>query len=189
MARRMLAAAVAAAVLAATAGCGGTDWQQRCPATGNGVLQCPAADRPPAVAVSGELLDGRAYDLATDRGKVVVVNFWGSWCAPCRAEVDDLEQTYLATRDRGVAFLGVNSRDDRDKARAFEQGQVSYPSLFDPANRLGLNFPLPPNAIPSTIVLDRAGRIAVVIRRATTRDELTPLVVQIAAEPAPAGTG
>ncbi|HEX8630932.1 MAG TPA: TlpA disulfide reductase family protein [Catenuloplanes sp.] len=189
MARGLRAVAAAALVAGALAGCGGPDWQQRCPADANAVLHCPADDRPPPVALGGELLDGRAYDLTADRGKVVVVNFWGSWCAPCRAEAEDLEQTYRATRDAGVAFLGVNSRDDRDKAKAFEQGQLSYPSLFDPGERVGLKFAVPPSGIPTTIILDRAGRIAVAIRRSTTLDELRPLVQRVAAEsPPPAGT-
>ena len=80
-----------------------------------------------SASVTGELLDGGTYDLAQDRGKVVVVNFWGSWCAPCRAEADDLEQTYQATKAKGVSFLGVNSRDDRDAAKAFERGRVDLP--------------------------------------------------------------
>ncbi|HEU4425754.1 MAG TPA: TlpA disulfide reductase family protein [Pilimelia sp.] len=142
------------------------------------------ADRTTAPTVTGELLDGGRYDLASARGTVVVVNFWGSWCPPCRAEIGDLEATYQATKAKGVSFLGINIRDDRDKARAFQAGRVSYPSLFDPQSRLALAFDVPPNAIPATIVLDRVGRVAVVIRRAVLRADLEPIIARVAAEPA-----
>jgi thiol-disulfide isomerase/thioredoxin len=169
-----------AVLLAATlAGCGGDG-----SAAATATVEHAPADRAAAPQVTGELLDGARYDLASARGTVVVVNFWGSWCPPCRAEIADLEATYQATKAKGVSFLGVNIRDDRDKARAFQAGRVSYPSLFDPASRLALAFDVPPNSIPATIVLDRAGRVAVVIREAVRRSDLEPIVARIAAEPA-----
>lgn len=187
-----LPAAVAALLVALTvalAGCSGGNWEDACEKTPEGVIQCAPDHRPAAPQVAGELLDGARYDLAQDRGQVVVVNFWGSWCAPCRSEVDDLEASYQATRDQGVRFLGINIQDGRDKAKAFEQGRVSYPSLFDPASRLALDFKVPPNTIPATIVLDREGRIAVVIRQAVRQEGLEPIVKRIAAEqPAPDGS-
>ena len=73
-----------------------------------------------------------------------------------------------------MTFLGINVQDERDKAIAFEQGRVTYPSLFDPASRLALDFDIPPNTIPATVVLDRQGRIAAVIRGAVDQDELRP---------------
>jgi thiol-disulfide isomerase/thioredoxin len=136
-----------------------------------------------APALAGPLLSGEgSFDLAAHRGDVVVLNFWASWCAPCRVEADDLEQTYQATRSSRVTFLGINIRDERDKARAFAAGRASYPSIFDPSSRLALGFNVPPTTIPATIVIDRAGRIAVVIRGAVIRSELEPLVTQIASE-------
>jgi thiol-disulfide isomerase/thioredoxin len=178
---RVLLAVIGAAGL--LAGCGGGDPERRCEAGADGVVRCAPDARAAAPELSGELLDGAPYDPAAQRGQVVVVNFWGSWCAPCRAEIDDLEQVYRATKDRGVAFLGVNVRDDRDKAKAFLAGRVTYPSIFDPASRLALEFDLPPNATPATIVIDRRGRIARVIRSAVHRDALEPVVVEVAAEP------
>jgi thiol-disulfide isomerase/thioredoxin len=175
----LLAAATAALGLTA---CSEGSWEDACETGSQGVIECAPGNRPEAREVAGELLDGGRYELSQDRGKVVVVNFWGSWCAPCRAEVDDLEETYRATRDRGVVFLGVNVRDDRDKAKAFHEGRTSYASIFDPEGRTALDFDVPPNAIPATIILDRDGRIAVVLRRATVVDELRPLVERVAAE-------
>ena len=189
MLTRRLAAAQLAAVTAGTAlvGCSSGNQESRCAADGS-VVTCEPAQRSKTPKVSGELLTGGGYDISRDRGQVVVVNFWGSWCAPCRAEADDLEDTYQATKGSGVSFLGINVQDSKDKALAFEEGRVTYPSIFDPASRQALNFDIPPNTTPATVVLDREGRIAVVIRRAVTRDELRPIVEKIAAEsPAPNG--
>jgi thiol-disulfide isomerase/thioredoxin len=191
MSRRRWVAVVlsgATALVVAACGSGERDWQARCQTSPAGVIECAPNDRPPPPELSGELLDGGRYDVTQDRGQVVVVNFWGSWCPPCRAEADDLDRTYQATKSAGVRFLGINIQDDRDKARAFEQNfRVNYPSLFDPASRLTLAFAIPPTVTPATIVLDREGRIAAVIRRAVRADEFRPLVERVAAEQAAAG--
>lgn len=147
-------------------------------------VEYTAADRRAAPKLSGELLDGSDYDPAAHQGKVVVINFWGSWCAPCRAEADDLEAVYTATKSSGVEFLGVNVKDSRDNAKAYEQAfKVTYPSIYDRGQRVALKFrDTPPNAIPATIVLDRAGRVAVVFRKPLLREDLQPTVERLAAE-------
>jgi peroxiredoxin len=180
-------AVLAAALLAAGAltACGSESWEKKCKTSAAGVITCRPDQRPTARDVTGRLLDGGAYDVAADRGKVVVVNFWGSWCSPCRAEAADLQKTYAATKSQGVTFLGVNSRDDRDAAKAFERGRVTYPSIYDPDARVALSFDVTQVSTPSTLILDRQGRIAVALRRSTTVTELRPLVEQVATE----GTG
>ncbi|MGC4855347.1 TlpA family protein disulfide reductase [Micromonospora sp. DT4] len=143
----------------------------------------PAGQRPDAPTLDGELLDGTTFDLATRTGKVAVINFWASWCAPCRAETDDLEAVYQATRDDGVTLLGINTRDSRDAATAFVQGRVGYPSLFDPAGRVAMGFNhVQASFLPATVLLDRTGRVAVVFRKALVRTELEPVVTDLAAE-------
>lgn len=190
MLTRRPVAALLAAVTAVTAlvGCSSGSEESRCTSKA-GIIECAPDQRSAAPKISGELLTGGPYDVAQARGQVVVLNFWGSWCAPCRAEADDLEATYQATKGSGVTFLGINVQDSKDKAIAFEEGRVTYPSLFDPASRLALSLDIPPNTIPATVILDRDGRIATVIRAAVTQDGLRPLVERVAAEqPAPNGS-
>jgi len=185
MTRRALAA-VCAAVLAAgaLAGCAGESWEERCTTSAAGFVECAPEHRPPPVTIEGELLDGQRWRLADVGRTVVVVNFWGSWCNPCRAEADDLEGTYQATKARGVEFVGVNIQDDRDAAKAFERTRATYPSLFDPGSKIALEFQVTPNNTPTTVVLDAAGRIAAMKRGAVTADALRPVVERVAAEPA-----
>src|SRR5512138_2844007 len=136
-----------------------------------------------APALAGDLLEGGRYDLGQHRGEVVVVNFWASWCPPCRDELPELVSVYEATRDERVAFLGINVRDERDRARAFVEARpTGYPSIFDPAGESAMQFKVPPNTIPATLVVDRKGRIAAVYRKALLRDELRPVVERLAAE-------
>lgn len=166
-------------VLAVLAVAGCTGGSQR---DAGQVVKYEPAKRVAAPEVKGDLLDGGSYDLAGKKGSVVVVNFWASWCAPCRVEIDDLE---AVRKDLGVEFVGINIRDQRDPAKAFHQDRVGYPSIFDPAGKLALGFKqVPPNTVPATLIIDAQGRIAVVIRKAIHRDELRPLVADVAAESA-----
>jgi len=178
--------AVLAAVLLLAGGltaCGSESWVKKCTTSAAGVITCRPDQRPAAKDVTGQLLDGGTYDVAADRGKVVVVNFWGSWCGPCRAEATDLQKTYDATRERGVSFVGVNTRDDRDAAKAFARGRgVTYPSIYDPDGRVALAFDVTQMSTPSTLILDRQGRIAAAMRRATIASELQPLVERVTSE-------
>jgi thiol-disulfide isomerase/thioredoxin len=180
--RRLVAVLATAAVAAGLlAGCGKQSWEKKCTTT-DGVIQCTPDQRPKAGDVTGQLLGGGTYDVAQDRGKVVVVNFWGSWCNPCRAEAADLEKTYQATKAKGVTFVGVNTRDDRDSAKAFERGRTTYPSVYDPDGKVALKFDVTQVSTPSTLILDRQGRIAIALRQSTTYGQLAPLVERVAAE-------
>jgi len=173
MLRRVIPVLALLSVLLGAAACSGKQAGE--------IVKFSAGDRPAAPAISGDLLGGGSYDLAGKQGKVVVINFWGSWCAPCRAEADDLEAVH---KDRPeVEFLGINIRDERDKAVAFASERSTYPSIFDPAGRLALKFEdVPPNTIPATIIVDKQGRIAIVIRKAILRQDLALMVAEVTGE-------
>jgi len=144
-----------------------------------------AGHRAAVTGVTGTLLDGSSFDLAQWRGHVVVVNFWGSWCGPCTREASYLEYAYRAYKQKGVEFLGVDVRDDRARAASFCRAHhITYPSLFDESNLTALRFQgLPPNATPTTVVLDRDGRIAARHSGAILYTELRDLVARAVAEP------
>jgi thiol-disulfide isomerase/thioredoxin len=131
--------------------------------------------------VTGPTLDGRHESLAAHRGKVVVVNVWGAWCPPCRAEASTLVAAARALAPKGVVFLGIDSRDSSaDQGRAFVRRYgVPYPSIFDPSGRTLLAFhgTLTPSSIPSTVVIDRRGRVAAsILGQVTSRQTLIDLV-------------
>jgi thiol-disulfide isomerase/thioredoxin len=164
---RLLVPAVLAAVALVATGCGsdiGSSGDQGY-IDGKGVITLLAkADRKKPGEVSGDSLQGDPVTLASYAGKVVVVNVWGAWCPPCRAEAADLAAAARKLAPEGVVFLGINSRDSsKDNALAFERTyDVPYPSIYDPGgtNLLAFHGTLTPNSIPSTVVIDRDGKVA-----------------------------
>jgi peroxiredoxin len=125
----------------------------------------PVAARKAAPDFSGQTLDGKTVSLRDYRGKTLVLNFWGSWCAPCRVEAPDLETVYKEDASRGLRVLGVDVKEaDKQFATSFIRNKaLTYPSLWDPDGRTALSFRnYPPNSIPSTIVIDGNGRVAAV---------------------------
>ena len=144
----------------------------------------PESDRAAAPSFDGELLDGTPFDSAELDGDVAVINFWGSWCAPCRVETPDLQAVYADVRDDGVQFLGVDVKDQRQLASAFMADVgAEYPSLFDPRGEVALAFRgFPANVVPSTILLDAEGRVAAVYTGAVSQDDLRSALTTLSKE-------
>lgn len=186
-------AALAALVL--TAGCVGRGAVETQPGrsyiAGSGVITTYAvAERRMAPTPAGTTLDGRRLDLADYRGKVVVLNFWASWCPPCRDEAPGLAQLARDTAARGVRFVGIDLKDDLANARAFvATHKTPYPSLFDRYGQLTVQFgrSVPPQSVPTTLVVDRTGRVAASVYGAVTYDRLRTLVEQALAGPRAGG--
>ena len=148
---------------------------------GKGIItSVKAADRKQPGEVSGRTLDGEKVSLADFRGKVVVVNVWGSWCGPCRAEAPMLAQASRDLAGKGVVFLGIDSRDpSKDAAKAFvRRFDIPYASLYDQqgATLLAFRGTLTPNSVPSTVVVDPQGRVAGSVLGNLSRTTLDDLV-------------
>ena len=139
----------------------------------------PEAERASAPEFSGTLLGGGEFASAELAGDVAVLNFWGSWCAPCRVETPEFQEVYAEVRDDGVQFLGLNVKEtDAQFAQAFvDRFGIEFPSLYDPRGEVALAFrDYPANAIPSTIVLDRDGRVAAVYTGAVSQEDLRSVI-------------
>ncbi|MGH3917681.1 MAG: TlpA family protein disulfide reductase [Pseudonocardiaceae bacterium] len=146
----------------------------------------PPATRGVVGDLSGDSLTepGTTVSLDRYRGQVVVLNVWGSWCGPCRAEADDLVQVAAATAGQRVQFIGIDVRDSRQAGADFARDfGLTYPSIFDPPGRTLLALKgIPRSVVPLTIVLDRQHRVAAVFLHAVQAQDLQPVVQRIATE-------
>lgn len=142
-------------------------------------------DRAEPVTLEGETLDGDQWSAAGARGKVVVINVWGSWCPPCEAEAPELNAVMKSFAEGGepVEFMGINERDNPDSGRAAEKSfPVEFPSLDNSGGLLLLQLQGKASTTPGTLVLDQQGRIAARIGGGTTQATLSGLVDDVLAE-------
>jgi thiol-disulfide isomerase/thioredoxin len=176
----LLALAASAAALLLTAGCAAGASTS---GTGSDPGIATFRNGPAAPAVSGRLDGGGRFSLTADRGHVVVLNFWGSWCSACRAEAPGLAAADRRFAAAGVRFAGVDVADNQASALAFmRRFGISYPSVDDPGDAIVLSFHklIPIAEFPSTLVISRDGRIAARAIGIVTYPDLERLIRKVA---------
>lgn len=184
--RRWLLPAISATLVAAIATWVTLSWsdpQSIGRADGDGVVQqYPVGERVDLKDFGGTLLAGEKFASAELEGRVVVYNVWGSWCVPCRTEAPDLIRVAKEFAD-DVSFVGINVRDGLDAARAFERRQnVPYPSVRAEDSGealLAFGSSVAVAAVPTSVVVDRDGKIAARIVGPTTYATLKALVAEV----------
>jgi len=181
LAAAVLTAALLAVALVATFAGGGSSGVTYLDRNDTAVLYA-SGHRPLAPEFSSTTLAGAPMRLSSYRGKVVVLNFWGSWCDPCRAEAPALAAVARHYQPAGVSFLGVDERDSQASAEAFIRNfGVTYPSVSDPSQVIALDFSavVPLAGTPTTLVIDPSGRIAGAVFQSATYSELTAILTKV----------
>ncbi|MCU1678935.1 MAG: resA1 [Frankiales bacterium] len=132
------------------------------------------------------LLGGDAFDRSSVSGRVTVVNFWASWCAPCYREAQTLQQVARETESAGVAFVGVDAQESAaGPGLLFVKDRgVEYPNVFDPDGVMQLAFArsVQLGSLPVTVILDRSGRVAGIVYGEAKYTDLSALVNTVAGE-------
>ena len=149
------------------------------------VTEFAAADRKSAVQVNGTHFNGTPVAPPDFQGKVTVLNYWFAACAPCRVEAPILEELHQEFKDQGVQFYGVNLRDEKATAEAFEKTfNLTYPSFDDKDGGvlLAVSGLVPPGAVPTTLVLDKQGRVASRVLGEVQKGTLKALIAAAVAE-------
>ncbi len=153
--------------------------------SGDGAVETiPIAKRGVPVELQGTFLDGSAWDITSTRAKVLVINVWGSWCAPCVAEAPVLQKTWddLQAEKVPVRFVGIDFREDPARGAAFAtKVGVTYPSLTDESGVAILALQGKAPTVPTTLVLDTQGRIAARVNGASSGSTLRGLVEDVLA--------
>ncbi|MEV8359867.1 TlpA disulfide reductase family protein [Microbacterium sp. NPDC076895] len=197
--RRVFAAVLALLAVSVVTGCASNDSLAQQYRDGNEkgyiagdfqVVQILESDRGEPVAFEGLTETGERVTSDDYRGGVLVVNFWYAACGPCIVEAPLLEEVWQRYQDQGVAFLGVNTYDQPATALSFARdNNVTYPSVIDVNDgkvKLAFAQVTPIQATPTTLVLDRDGRVAArVIGQLASASILATLVADTLAEENP----
>ena len=143
------------------------------------------AKRKLAGPLAGGLLRGGDYQLSADRGKIVVLNFFASWCGPCQNETPQFDAVYRERKASGVQFVGLDVKDPSKSASQawLENKQVSFPVVYDEPGKTALQLgDLPLAGLPATVVVDRQGRVSAVYVGPVLPKDLTNALDQLAKE-------
>jgi thiol-disulfide isomerase/thioredoxin len=180
--------AAAALVIVLVAGWAGSGPRDVTDVDGNAsAVLYTAGHQPLAPDFTGTTLTGSKLNFASYRGQVVVVNFWGSWCGPCREEAPTLAVAAEQYKSAGVDFLGVDVRDTTASAEAFTRNfGITYPSVSDAGSVITLDFTsvVPIAGTPTTLVIDRTGHIAGAVFGPATMGELTAMLTKVTGQAA-----
>jgi thiol-disulfide isomerase/thioredoxin len=148
--------------------------------TSNNMITYKAGHRPLAPAVTGRSLTGSTISLSSYRGKTLVLNFWGSWCAPCRGEGPTFAELDQAYGPKGVAFLGDDVADTPTNALAFMTGEkITYPSFNDNGYLVTADFTdvgIKVADTPTTVVIDPTGHVVGMILGAALYSQVSTLI-------------
>ena len=133
----------------------------------------------PAPAFALTTLDGSPLSSDSLRGQVVLVNFWATWCVPCRTEMPVLQSVYAERRAEGFTVIAINVAEDRDTIAPFvKEFHLTFPILLDRDTAVAKTFNV--NGIPASFFIDRAGIIRTVylgaMSRAYVESQVTPLL-------------
>ena len=197
--RKRAVGAVLAAVAVVLAGCAqDSDNAQNAVATGGNfefitpggekVINYEESERKPLRTFSGEDVrdTDKTISLEDYEGEIVVLNSWGQWCAPCRAEADDLQEVHSELQKRQIGtVLGINVRDYNPQVSNdfLEDNGLTYPSIYDPPFKTAAALGgVPTSVVPTTIVLDKQHRPATVFLRSITAQDVMDVVDKLEKE-------
>lgn len=169
----LLGGALAATLLTSRSGSASTS-------ASDGIVEYPAGHRPVAPAATGTSLTGSTIRLSSYKGKTLVLNFWGSWCSPCRGEGPTLAELDRQYGSKGVAFLGDDVSDTPTNALAFTRSVgITYPSISDNGYLVVNDFTQAGVAVsdtPTTVVVDKTGHVVGMILGAALYSQVTTLI-------------
>ena len=144
-------------------------------ASGNSAVPVLVAPGQPAPHFELMTLDGKTAVLDEYAGDVVLINFWATWCPPCKAEMPAINAYYKANQEKGLTVLGVNAQEDRATVRKFiEANGFTFPILLDRVGDVARQFQV--NSYPTTIIVDRNGTIQTIHNGLITTEQLETLV-------------
>jgi thiol-disulfide isomerase/thioredoxin len=184
MTPRLTRAAIALAAVAALSACSGgsnavdqqAGSQYRYVSASKKGTVIPVADRKLAGPVTGQLLSGGNFALTADRGHVVVLNFFATWCGPCQTETPQFDALYRQVKSAGVDFVGLDVKDGSQAGTRswLADKQISYPVVWDQPGRTAIELgKVPIVGLPATVIIDKQGRVAAVYSGLTLPADLT----------------